>query len=184
MFVNGYQSKIHNIEEISDSSDPCMSFQMLWALVTMNPGNLRLGAVSLWLRLRCQDITEGHCNNKNVPSNCFYKVSVMLQIITVSFILVFGNYNSLSNTKHIVIFIKLSSYTKMTFLIQFLQYKTKDKLINSQYMTRNQHRLWSHFIQNMDLAHSSFWLGRTQLWSWVNITYRWHSQLNAVRGNT
>ena len=87
--------------------------------------------------LRCQDITEGHCNNKNLPSNCFSKVSVMLQIITVTFILVFWNYNSLSNTKHIVIFIKLSSYTKMTFLIQFLQYKTKDRLINSQYMTRN-----------------------------------------------
>ena len=47
MFVNDYQSKIHNIEEMSDSSDPCMSFQMLWPLVTMNPGNLRLGAVSL-----------------------------------------------------------------------------------------------------------------------------------------
>ena len=47
MFVNDYQSKIHNMEEMSDSSDPCMSFQMLWPLVTMNPGNLRLGAVSL-----------------------------------------------------------------------------------------------------------------------------------------
>ena len=47
MFVNDYQYKIHNIEEMSDFSDPCMSFQMLWPLVTMNPGNLRLGAVSL-----------------------------------------------------------------------------------------------------------------------------------------
>ena len=47
MFVNDYQSKIHNIEEMSDSSDPCMSFQMLWPLVTMNTGNLNLGAVSL-----------------------------------------------------------------------------------------------------------------------------------------